>query len=157
MKRECRCHGTSNTCTKTTCWESLASFREIGIKIYQKIGCIQRVKTLKTRTRSGLRSTHLILDTQGSRKPRHKCLVNMKKSPTFCESDHKQHIAGTAGRICNKTAPQDEADSCSVLCCGRGYDTHEIVQKTKCFCQFYWCCTVRCKRCKKHFEITRCK
>ncbi|KXJ12207.1 Protein Wnt-2 [Exaiptasia diaphana] len=79
----------------------------------------------------------------------------MKKSPTFCEPDRKHHIVGTAGRICNKTASQAEADSCSVLCCGRGYDTHEIVQKSKCFCQFYWCCKVRCKKCKKHFEITR--
>lgn len=52
-------------------------------------------------------------------------LVHIHRSPNFCVEDPKRGILGTGGRQCNRTAigPQ----SCSVLCCGRGYNTQVIL------------------------------
>lgn len=48
-------------------------------------------------------------------------LVHIHKSPNYCVKDPKKGILGTYGRYCNKTSRG--ADSCDLLCCGRGYNT----------------------------------
>ena len=48
-------------------------------------------------------------------------LVHIHKSPNYCVYDFKKGIAGTSGRLCNKTST--DSDSCDLLCCGRGYNT----------------------------------
>ena len=48
-------------------------------------------------------------------------LVHLKKSPDYCEYDLEKGILGTSGRVCNKTS--EGPDRCSVLCCGRGFNT----------------------------------
>jgi len=48
-------------------------------------------------------------------------LVHLRKSPDYCEHDPEKGILGTTGRVCNKTS--DGPDRCSILCCGRGFNT----------------------------------
>ena len=48
-------------------------------------------------------------------------LVHIHKSPNYCIQNIKKGILGTQGRFCNKTSLF--ADSCDLLCCGRGYNT----------------------------------
>lgn len=48
-------------------------------------------------------------------------LVHVNKSPNFCKHNPKKGIPGTKDRPCNKSS--QDTDSCSSLCCGRGYDT----------------------------------
>lgn len=64
-------------------------------------------------------------------------------------------ILGTHGRVCSKTSTG--LDSCSILCCGRGYNTKKIVVKERCNCKFHWCCQVKCDVCIKTIEEYTCK
>lgn len=64
-------------------------------------------------------------------------------------------FSGTHGRKCNKTS--SGLDSCSILCCGRGYNTKKIVIHERCNCKFQWCCHVKCDTCTKVVEEYTCK
>ncbi|KAG5273822.1 hypothetical protein AALO_G00155930 [Alosa alosa] len=63
--------------------------------------------------------------------------------------------AGTGGRVCNRTSRG--ADSCEVMCCGRGYDTSRVSRTTKCECKFHWCCAVHCRDCHEEVDVHTCK
>ncbi|MGH0158134.1 UNVERIFIED_CONTAM: hypothetical protein FKN15_035099 [Acipenser sinensis] len=58
------------------------------------------------------------------KKPTKNDLVYFENSPDYCIRDHEAGSLGTAGRICNLTSRG--ADSCEVMCCGRGYDTETV-------------------------------
>lgn len=62
---------------------------------------------------------------------------------------------GTQGRVCNRSSLS--TDSCSLMCCGRGYNTQRIVVEEKCNCKFNWCCWVECETCKYVKTIYTCK
>lgn len=64
-------------------------------------------------------------------------------------------LPGTHGRICNKTS--SGLDGCGILCCGRGYNTKNIVVRERCNCKFHWCCQVKCDVCVKVLEEHTCK
>lgn len=79
----------------------------------------------------------------------------MDKSPNYCDENKLRRIPGTKERRCNRTS--SETDGCQFLCCGRGYNTHEIVRRWDCHCKFNWCCYVKCRKCKERIEEFRCK
>lgn len=58
-------------------------------------------------------------------------LVHIHKSPDYCVTDPARGIAGTSGRACNKTG--GGAQSCDLLCCGRGYNT-QVSQSVPALC-----------------------
>lgn len=64
-------------------------------------------------------------------------------------------FSGTHGRECNRTS--HGMDGCSLLCCGRGYNTQRLVTREKCECKFHWCCYVQCKTCIRNAEVHTCK
>lgn len=78
-------------------------------------------------------------------------LVYLQTSPSYCEKNLRLGSLGTQGRECH------DANSCSVLCCDRGYETIVSTIEEDCDCQFHWCCEVRCKRCVKKIERRFCK
>ncbi|KAG7159279.1 Wnt-16-like, partial [Homarus americanus] len=110
-------------------------------------------------------------------------LVHIHKSPNYCIQNLNKGILGTQGRFCNKTSLG--ADSCDLLCCGRGYNTQvrgyntqvrgyntqvrgyntqvrgyntQVVKYVeRCHCKFVWCCHVKCKTCVTNVDVHTCK
>lgn len=93
--------------------------------------------------------------TVNSQKPKRMELVYLQPSPNYCERDLASGILGTIGRQCNRTSTS--MDKCDLLCCGRGYNTHQIVKSWQCNCKFKWCCTVNCDICTERTEEYTCK
>ncbi|XP_022781162.1 protein Wnt-7b-like isoform X3 [Stylophora pistillata] len=154
LKMHCRCHGTSGSCVSRTCWQDLPGFKKIGSQLKQRYLKASRVKTIKYPSPSGKRDAYLWLEF-GDNKPPSRDLVYLENSPNYCDRDRRRKIPGTIERECNKTS--DGTDGCELMCCGRGYNTHEIVKKWRCNCKFHWCCYVKCENCKERMEVFRCK
>lgn len=92
---------------------------------------------------------------QPSTKKLKKQMVYYENSPTYCDTIQEINSYGTAGRVCNKTV--DAVNSCSSLCCGRGFFTVRIHRIEKCNCRFHWCCYVECQKCEFDEWVTVCK
>lgn len=50
-----------------------------------------------------------------------------------------------------------ETNGCDLLCCGRGYNTHQYIKSWQCRCKFHWCCYVNCDTCTQKTEEYTCK
>ncbi|XP_049622497.1 protein Wnt-7a [Suncus etruscus] len=154
MKLECKCHGVSGSCTTKTCWTTLPQFRELGYVLKDKYN--EAVHVEPVRASRNKRPTFLKIKKPLSyRKPMDTDLVYIEKSPNYCEEDPVTGSVGTQGRACNKTAPQ--ASGCDLMCCGRGYNTHQYARVWQCNCKFHWCCYVKCNTCSEHTEVYTCK
>ncbi|CAD7684839.1 unnamed protein product [Nyctereutes procyonoides] len=154
MKLECKCHGVSGSCTTKTCWTTLPQFRELGYVLKDKYN--EAVHVEPVRASRNKRPTFLKIKKPLSyRKPMDTDLVYIEKSPNYCEEDPVTGSVGTQGRACNKTAPQ--ASGCDLMCCGRGYNTHQYARVWQCNCKFHWCCYVKCNTCSERTEVYTCK
>ncbi|XP_071407603.1 protein Wnt-7b isoform X4 [Pithys albifrons albifrons] len=154
MKLECKCHGVSGSCTTKTCWTTLPKFREIGYILKEKYNAAVQVEVVRA---SRLRQpTFLKLkQIKSYQKPMETDLVYIEKSPNYCEEDAATGSVGTQGRLCNRTSPS--ADGCDMMCCGRGYNTHQYTKVWQCNCKFHWCCFVKCNTCSERTEVFTCK
>lgn len=90
-----------------------------------------------------------------STRPKRTDLVYLDQSPNYCEHDSTVGSLGTRERRCERNTTSSE-HSCDVLCCGRGYNTHQVWRKWKCNCKFRWCCQVECNDCEDTIEIYTC-
>uniref|UniRef100_A0A182VSR4 Protein Wnt n=1 Tax=Anopheles minimus TaxID=112268 RepID=A0A182VSR4_9DIPT len=143
----CKCHGVSGSCSLITCWQQLTSIREIGDFLREKYDEATQVKVNK-------RGRLQVKD------PRYKIpsaldLIYLDESPDWCRVNRQLMWQGTHGRVCNKTS--SGLDGCSILCCGRGYNTKKIIVKERCNCKFQWCCQVKCEVCTRSIEEYTCK
>ena len=163
MKQVCKCHGVSGSCTMKICWKVMPEFRVIGnelLKSYQRAAQIrdtaakarvQKLKTIVNRRNRQISNMHEMRQKDQ--------LVFIDNSPNFCKSSSHFDTLGTSGRTCSIVALTSqnstsnfEASSnalCEHLCCGRGYYSVVTVTEEECDCQFQWCCSVKCKICKK--------
>ncbi|XP_067634113.1 protein Wnt-2 isoform X1 [Eurosta solidaginis] len=155
LKTDCKCHGVSGSCVMKTCWKSLPPFRQVGEALMRKYNKAKLVQAVKGK--NGLR---LVLSKKNRfgkhvHFPKRMELVYLQASPNYCERNLQFGTLGTTGRLCNRTlhGPQ----SCDLLCCGRGYNTHQIRRITQCRCQFRWCCQVQCEVCEENYEEFTCK
>ncbi|KAG8229838.1 hypothetical protein J437_LFUL008806 [Ladona fulva] len=94
-------------------------------------------------------------------------LLYFEKSPNFCEVSSV--APGTSGRKCvaGRRRPRkkrregskeaEDEDSCSSLCCGRGYNVVRQRRTERCGCRFQWCCNVVCSNCTREEWVTVCK
>ncbi|XP_059476120.1 protein Wnt-2 [Neocloeon triangulifer] len=89
------------------------------------------------------------------RRPKRAELVFLHQSPNYCERDLARGSLGTTGRTCNRSSTGTEG--CEVLCCGRGYNTHQYTRHWQCRCKFHWCCYVECAKCSERTEEYTCK
>nr|CAD7257898.1 unnamed protein product [Timema shepardi] len=89
------------------------------------------------------------------RVPRRSDLVFLQDSPNYCEKDPSKGSLGTSGRLCNRTSRG--TDGCDLMCCGRGYNTHQYTKTWQCHCKFHWCCYVNCDTCSERTEEYTCK
>ncbi|XP_056307937.1 LOW QUALITY PROTEIN: protein Wnt-7b [Danio aesculapii] len=153
MKLECKCHGVSGSCTTKTCWTTLPKFREIGYVLKDKYNKAVQVEVVRA---SRLRQpTFLKVKRTRHQKPLETDLVYIERSPNYCEEDAKTGSVGTQGRLCNRTSPH--TDGCDLMCCGRGYNTHQYTKVWQCNCKFQWCCFVKCNTCSERTEVFTCK
>ncbi|KAK2581021.1 hypothetical protein KPH14_006071 [Odynerus spinipes] len=87
--------------------------------------------------------------------PKRSELVFLQPSPNYCEPDLTLGSLGTQGRYCNRTSKG--TDGCDLMCCGRGYNTHQFTRTWQCRCKFHWCCRVHCDTCTERTEEYTCK
>nr|XP_014277554.1 protein Wnt-7b-like [Halyomorpha halys] len=146
MVRECKCHGVSGSCTMRTCWKALPQFRQIGDHLMRKYWRARAVSLIEG---TGLQTK------RGKTRPRRSDLVYLEPSPNYCEQDLNAGSLGTAGRFCNRSSTG--MGSCDLMCCGRGYNTHQSVRSWQCNCKFHWCCYVQCQTCSERTELYTCK
>lgn len=157
MRRECKCHGMSGSCTVKTCWMRLPSFREVGNHLK---GCFDGAsKVLVSNSnfrgpRNNKNNNRLRPYDPNHKPPTEKDLVYFETSPDFCERDPKLGIKGTKGRQCNDTSLGVEG--CDLMCCGRGFKTEVREVLERCKCTFQWCCKVKCKVCKTKKTVHTC-
>ncbi|KAH8367830.1 hypothetical protein KR084_003296 [Drosophila pseudotakahashii] len=143
----CKCHGVSGSCSLITCWQQLSSIREIGDYLREKYEGATKVKINK-------RGRLQIKDLQFKVPTAHD-LIYLDESPDWCRNSHTLHWPGTHGRVCHKNS--SGLESCAILCCGRGYNTKNIIVNERCNCKFHWCCQVKCEVCTKVLEEHTCK
>ncbi|XP_054721996.1 protein Wnt-7a-like [Uloborus diversus] len=163
MQTECKCHGVSGSCTMKTCWNTLPTFSKTGDYLMRRYYAAKRVFALLNPSKNSVSPTRknrpLYLRMRRSkrshRKPRPRDLVYLEKSPNYCEADPMKGSTGTVGRLCNRTSR--DTDGCDLMCCGRGYNTHQYVKTSQCNCKFHWCCYVDCNVCRERTELYSCK
>ncbi|XP_071514351.1 protein Wnt-16-like [Panulirus ornatus] len=159
MKMQCRCHGVSGSCELKTCWRSIPPFPMVGDYLKNKYRTALRYKRKKRSSSRRRDPSRRRRKRRGRRKRRFLAgkdeLVHIHKSPNYCVQNLKKGILGTQGRYCNKTS--SDADSCDLLCCGRGYNTQVVRYVERCHCKFVWCCHVKCKTCVTNVDVHTCK
>lgn len=108
------------------------------------------------------RRVHLEVVDQHGGKPSRGELIHLVTSPTYCEQEGIYH-PGTKGRRCLRSSSTESPSSedtsegsCSILCCGRGYNTHVTWRRWKCHCAFHWCCVVECQDCQEKVQLYTC-
>ncbi|KAL7878802.1 hypothetical protein AOLI_G00097760 [Acnodon oligacanthus] len=148
MTLECKCHGVSGSCNVRTCWLAMGDFRQTGDYLRKKYN--SAVQVVMNRYGTGFTSAY-----RKFKKPTKNDLVYFEDSPDYCIWDHESGSVGTGGRVCNRTSRG--ADSCEVMCCGRGYDTSRVSRTSKCECKFHWCCAVHCRDCHEEVDVHTCK
>ncbi|XP_071526677.1 protein Wnt-1-like isoform X2 [Panulirus ornatus] len=171
MRKECKCHGMSGSCTVKTCWWRLPYFRKVGDALKDRFDGASRVivknlgrsKTLndrgpnrRRRNKRRRRKPYRLFKPYNPehKPPSKKDLVYLEDSPDFCVKNRKLGIIGTRGRECNKTSIG--LDGCDLMCCGREYYTQVVEVEERCSCTFQWCCVVKCKTCKYMKTIHTC-
>lgn len=128
-------------CQTKKCWKHLGAFSDIGDELVRRYESATHVQ-LSNKDPHKLRPVR-----RGVRKPKRKDLVYIDESPDYCTQDTRLGVLGTQNRHCNSTS--SGPDSCSLLCCGRGYQVVVEEIEEDCNCKFVWCCQVKCDRCKK--------
>lgn len=164
MKQVCKCHGVSGSCTMKVCWKVMPEFRVIGDQLLKRYNQAMQLKDSEVRNRVEKLKTIINrrnrqVNSKYERNQKDE-LIFIDRSPNFCKSNIGFDLPSTTGRICNtvslthknlthKNYELNSKDSCENLCCGRGYYSVETVTEEECDCQFQWCCSVKCKICKK--------
>lgn len=143
-----------------TCWRTLPPFRVIGDTLMRKYKKA-RLVTSSSDDDSGTDKLRLVYKRPGTnpktpQTPKRLELVYIAPSPNYCDQDLSQGSFGTFGRQCNRNRTKG-VDGCDLLCCGRGYNTHQMNRIYQCRCKFRWCCDVSCDECFERSEQYTCK
>ncbi|XP_009559167.2 protein Wnt-8a [Cuculus canorus] len=164
MKRTCKCHGVSGSCSIQTCWLQLAEFREIGNYLKIKYNQAHKLEMDKRRMRAGNSADSRGATAETFHQVHATELVFLEDSPDYCTRNASLGHHGTEGREClqtGKNLSQWEKRSCRRLCteCGLQVEERRTEVVASCNCKFHWCCTVRCEQCRqlvaKHFCARR--
>ncbi|CAB0019885.1 unnamed protein product [Nesidiocoris tenuis] len=164
MQVRCKCHGVSGSCELKTCWRAAPDMRVIGHVLkerYREAVMVEETNVAGAQARNTFTEKKRRRRRKKKKKRKrkikdmHQSLVFFEKSPSFCDKDTNMEMPGTTGRVCNRSSRG--VDSCSSLCCGRGYNIIRRRRTDRCNCKFVWCCYVTCKNCTSDDWITVCK
>lgn len=152
MRRACKCHGVSGSCSIQTCWMQLADFREVGNYLKGKYEHAKKLEMDKRPVRDGNSADNRGAIAQTFRSIPRTELIYLEDSPDYCVKNQSLEFHGTEGREClkgDKSMSQWERKSCRRLCyeCGLRVTEKRIDVVSSCNCKFHWCCTVKCDRC----------
>ena len=154
MRRICRCHGMSESCSVQTCWTQLSDFREIGNYLKTKHVQAQKLDMDRKRVRAAnsADSQGAAVDALGSIAKTE--LIYLEDSPDYCRRNLSLGLHGTEGRECvqqRDASSQWERKSCRRLChdCGLRVEERRTEVVSSCNCKFHWCCTVNCDDCSR--------
>ncbi|CAG0912493.1 unnamed protein product [Notodromas monacha] len=170
MRKICKCHGVSGSCTTKTCWMTLGQFREVGDFLKQQYN--MAVKLDQWNAKYGMwmtnsvdghkkRGDHDDLSLMDSLAKR--TLVFIEKSFDYCSPNPFEGTNGTRGRECSRrrgqNVTQEERTSCRTLCrdCGLKVRRRIVDVPVSCNCKFVWCCQVKCDTCIRSTEVASCE
>ncbi|XP_066253858.1 protein Wnt-10b-like [Euwallacea similis] len=181
MDVRCKCHGVSGSCQLKTCWRATPDLKSVGRLLMEKYSSailidpnqnpsldlnLGRKNSRKFNTvNSNSPYRKVTIQPQAKRKKskgnkRKKDLtfdlLYYERSPNFCDNITSLDIPGTTGRACNSTIKMGP-NSCTSLCCGRGYNSVKRTKLERCHCEFVWCCEVKCDICSETKWINVCK
>uniref|UniRef100_A0A183BYV5 Protein Wnt n=1 Tax=Globodera pallida TaxID=36090 RepID=A0A183BYV5_GLOPA len=155
-KPKCKCHGVSGSCNLKTCWMQLPPIRQIGNILQAKY---RQAKRIQINSRGNMQFDEPLAMLDASTSTRHQRqqqqrrknraltdLVFLDISPDYCRIDRTDGTIGTQGRVCSNDP--HASNSCDLLCCGRGFESHIEETVSKCNCKFQWCCHVVCETCR---------
>ncbi|KAM3728069.1 Protein Wnt-11 [Dirofilaria immitis] len=146
--RKCKCHGVSSSCNVRTCWNTLPDVHDIALKLRERYAEASPLSELLAQSGYAIdKAMHGELSKQH--------LVYIRNSPDYCIEDNRTGSYGTVMRECNTTS--SGPDSCTSLCCGRGYYTKQMLVEEQCQCKYVHCCYVKCKTCKYLVDKYYCK
>ncbi|XP_062045934.1 protein Wnt-8a [Lepus europaeus] len=153
MKRTCKCHGISGSCSIQTCWLQLADFREMGDYLKAKYDRALKIEMDKRRLRAGNSAEGHWAPTEAFLPSAEAELVFLEESPDYCTRNSSLGIQGTEGREClqhSHNTSRRERRSCGRLCseCGLQVQERRTEATSSCNCKFHWCCTVKCDQCR---------
>lgn len=148
MEIICRCHGVSGSCETKMCFRRLSDFKNVATVLKKRYDNVINVVS-----RSKGQNKQMLRPKRGKRyTPRD--LIALDPSPNFCKKSESRGTLGTLERKCN---PETTGKgSCAYMCCGRGHKTFEQEIEERCECRYYWCCYVKCKKCKKTITVSTC-
>ncbi|XP_061404021.1 protein Wnt-1-like [Lethenteron reissneri] len=131
------CHGLTGACTLKICWPQLADFRKVGNFLKEKYDASSAVRLV----------THNWLEPvdEGFVAPTASELVHVHGSPDYCERDDARGVPGTVGRRCDLRS--NGTGDCSIMCCGRGYNTVRVNGGEAVQMQVPVVRSVKCERC----------
>ncbi|TRY88826.1 hypothetical protein DNTS_015034, partial [Danionella cerebrum] len=142
LKRTCKCHGVSGSCSIQTCWMQLADFRDVGGYLKIKHHQARKLEMDKTRMRAGNSADNRGAITDTFSAVSRTELLYMEESPDYCVKNLSLGLHGTEGREClqsGKNLSQWERRSCRRLChdCGLKVEERRIETVSSCNCKFH--------------------
>ncbi|XP_031553002.1 protein Wnt-8b-like [Actinia tenebrosa] len=150
LKKQCRCHGMTGSCTTVTCWRKLAVFEEVGNYLKKKYTQAKRVSIIRNKLkRKGSNGFKTI-----SKKDTN--LLYTESSPDYCQRNMTFGAVGMIGRVCEGT--KKNLDQCRKICSSCGLTSTNFIEKKRviCHCKFEWCCKVKCETCRRSEVKTKC-
>ena len=152
MRRVCRCHGLSQSCSMQTCWMQLAEFRDVGNYLKVKHDQAQKLEMDKRRVRAGNSADNRDALADAFSSIARTDLIYLEDSPDYCVRNLSLGLYGTEEREClqnGDSLSQWERRSCRRLCheCGLRVEQRRVETSSSCNCKFNWCCNVTCDTC----------
>ncbi|XP_021497121.1 protein Wnt-8a isoform X1 [Meriones unguiculatus] len=154
LKRTCKCHGISGSCSIQTCWLQLADFRQLGDHLKAKYDRALKIELEKRQLRAANRAEGRRAPAEAFLPSAEAELIFLEGSPDYCARNASLGVPGTEGREClpqARGASRWGQRSCGRLCTECGLQVQEETAEAvgSCHCSFRWCCTVRCGQCRR--------
>lgn len=187
VKRTCKCHGVSGSCSVKTCWNQLAVFSETAAVIKSKYDNAVQVNVeirensshLKTESSTSSKNQESNRILPQSRAKKGADQVDEASAAAALARNGGSGSVNAADRVDRKEMIYQQkspdfcvanplgpgtvdrqclrGENCDILCCGRGYNVHRLTVSAPCKCKLVLCCQVECQTCLVEKTIHTCK